>query len=129
MANRYWVGGTGNWSTSDTTHWSDVSGGAGGQTVPSSADVVIFNSLSSTANASYTVTCAGILNASYITMNDPGGVGILTFEGTGSITISTADLYIDGGTAVTWTYTGQLILLEHHQLFVLIIVQLQLIFM
>ena len=28
MANRFWVGGTGNWS--DTARWSTTSGGAGG---------------------------------------------------------------------------------------------------
>lgn len=30
MANRYWVGGTGTWDTTDTTNWSATSGGAGG---------------------------------------------------------------------------------------------------
>ena len=35
---RYWVGGSGNWS--DTAHWSATRDGAGGQTVPTSADSV-----------------------------------------------------------------------------------------
>jgi hypothetical protein len=43
MANRYWVGGTGTWDTSSTTHWSASSGGSGGASVPTSADSVFFN--------------------------------------------------------------------------------------
>ena len=33
MADRYWRGGTGAWSTA-TTNWSLTSGGAGGASVP-----------------------------------------------------------------------------------------------
>ena len=54
MADRYWVGGTGNWDATTTTNWSATSGGAGGASAPTSADNVIFDSLS---NATlYTVT-------------------------------------------------------------------------
>jgi hypothetical protein len=38
MATRYWVGGSGTWDASDTTHWAAASNGAGGQSVPTSAD-------------------------------------------------------------------------------------------
>jgi hypothetical protein len=41
MANRYWVGGAGNWG--DTAHWSGTSGGSGGSSVPSSSDDVFFD--------------------------------------------------------------------------------------
>ncbi len=41
MANRYWVGGTGNWS--DTAHWSASSGGTGGVAKPTSTDNVYFD--------------------------------------------------------------------------------------
>jgi len=41
MANRYWVGGTGDWS--DTSHWSLTSGGVGGQAVPTSVDDVFID--------------------------------------------------------------------------------------
>jgi len=47
MANRYWVGGTGNWS--DTNHWSATSGGSGGASVPTSNDDVFFDANSFTA--------------------------------------------------------------------------------
>lgn len=40
MASRFWVGGTGTWDGSDTTHWAATSGGAGGQSVPGSGDTV-----------------------------------------------------------------------------------------
>jgi hypothetical protein len=36
MANRYWVGNTGNWN--DTTHWSTTLGGSGGASVPGISD-------------------------------------------------------------------------------------------
>lgn len=41
MADRYWVGGTGDWS--DTSHWSTSSGGAGGASVPTGSDNVFFD--------------------------------------------------------------------------------------
>jgi len=51
MADRYWIGNSGNWS--DTAHWSASSGGAGGETVPTSSDDVYFdaNSFSSVSQA------------------------------------------------------------------------------
>ena len=43
-ADKYWVGGTGNWS--DTTHWSLTSGGAGSAGIPGVADNACFDSAS-----------------------------------------------------------------------------------
>jgi hypothetical protein len=54
MATRYWVGGSGTWDASDTTNWSASSGGAGGASVPTSADDVVFDSASNATD--YTVT-------------------------------------------------------------------------
>lgn len=42
-ASRFWVGGTGTWDSSTTTHWASSSGNAGGQSVPGSADSVTFD--------------------------------------------------------------------------------------
>lgn len=42
MANRYWVGGSGEWS--DSSHWSATSGGSGGASVPTSSDDTFFDS-------------------------------------------------------------------------------------
>lgn len=46
MALRYWVGGSGTWNSTNTTNWSTTSGGAGGASVPTSADNAIINSAS-----------------------------------------------------------------------------------
>ena len=43
MANRYWVGGTGDWDDSSTTHWSDTSGGSSGASIPTSSDDITFD--------------------------------------------------------------------------------------
>ena len=53
MADRYWVGGTGN--INDTSKWSTTSGGAGGASVPTSADNAYFDGASDTG-AAFTVT-------------------------------------------------------------------------
>ena len=47
MANRYWVGGTATWDATAGTKWAATSGGAGGETVPTAADDVFFDSNSS----------------------------------------------------------------------------------
>ena len=84
---RYWVGGTGSWSTTDTTHWSDSSGGAGGQSVPDSDDDVYFNANSNEAtDAAYTVTAGGggVVNAanlSFARAGDPTTGGVVTITG------------------------------------------------
>jgi hypothetical protein len=48
--NRYWVGDAGSWTASDSTHWSESSGGVGDAPVPIASDNVIFdaNSFSTT---------------------------------------------------------------------------------
>lgn len=58
MADRYWVGGTGTWDASTTTHWSATSGGAGGASAPTSIDDVFLDASSNPT--SYTVTTSGI---------------------------------------------------------------------
>lgn len=56
MADRYWVGGAGTWSSTNTANWSTSSGGASGASVPTSADNVFFDSASNAT--AYTVTLA-----------------------------------------------------------------------
>lgn len=67
MANRYWVGGAGNWDATTTTNWAATSNGTGGQSVPTSADDVFFDGSSGTGNVNITgspsiksLTCTGI---------------------------------------------------------------------
>ena len=100
MADRYWVGGTGNWDASDTSHWAIISGGAGGASVPSSVDNVIFDSLS---NASaYTVTVSGIANCLDLTINNPL-TGAVTWAGSSALSIYGSLLIASG---ITRTYNG-----------------------
>jgi hypothetical protein len=55
-ASRFWVGGTGNWDASDTTHWAASSGGGGGASVPGSGDTVTLDG--SSGGGTVTVTAA-----------------------------------------------------------------------
>lgn len=61
-ASRFWVGGTGTWDSSTTTHWAPGTGGTGGSSVPGSADNVTFDGSSGggivTVNFGGTVTIA-----------------------------------------------------------------------
>ena len=76
MANRYWVGGTGTWDSFTTTQWSATSGGAGGASVPTSADSVFFNSASSAT--AYTVTYSSGVTIGPVSFAQPAS-GNLTF--------------------------------------------------
>ena len=40
-SNKYWVNGTGSWN--DPNHWSEISGGISGTTIPTQVDNVIFD--------------------------------------------------------------------------------------
>ncbi len=82
MADRYWVGGTGNWS--DTAHWSTTSGGASGATVPTAADNAIFNAASNATAYAVTVDVA----ATCLDLNfaaAPSGSGTISWAGTASL--------------------------------------------
>lgn len=55
MANRYWVGGSGNWSD-DTNHWASTSGGSPSTgNLPTSLDNVIINSSSGLSGGTITL--------------------------------------------------------------------------
>lgn len=75
MATRYWVGGTGTYDTSTTTHWSATSGGAAGASAPSPADDVIFNA----SSGSGTVTLSGFAYAKSVTFTSSS----VSFTGSG----------------------------------------------
>jgi hypothetical protein len=77
MANRFWVGGTANWDGTAGTKWATTSGGAGGASVPTSADDVFFDSASGTV----TVTISGTRAAKSVTTT--GFTGTLTGAATG----------------------------------------------
>lgn len=80
-ADRYWVGGTGNWSD-NTNHWSATDGGAPGASLPTSSDNVFFTAASS--GAAYAVTADTTVNCLDMTWALPGA-GVPTFQGTSQI--------------------------------------------
>lgn len=109
---RYWVGGTGTWDATTTTNWSTSSGGAGGASVPTSLDNVIFNTSSSTANAAYTVTIGtgATVRAKAITMGGPGAGNDITWAGLGTMVMHD-DFDLTAGTAdCTRTFVGAIVL-------------------
>jgi hypothetical protein len=59
MADRYWVGGSGNWDATSTTNWAATSGGTAGASAPTSADNVIFDANSNVGTDPFTVTVTG----------------------------------------------------------------------
>lgn len=107
-ASRFWVGGTGTWDSSTTTHWAASSGGAGGQSVPGSADAVTFDG--SSGGGTVTVNFGGTVTVQSLTMGaftgtldnsaNNNNVTLQTFSGTGS---GTRTLNMGNG---TWTVTG-----------------------
>lgn len=78
MANRYWVGGEGIWSATNTTNWSETSGGAGGASVPTAADDVFLDANSGTAP--YTVSAND--NGGWITSRMCRNLDCTGFTGT-----------------------------------------------
>lgn len=116
MANRYWVGGTANWDGTAGTKWSDTSGGAGGFSVPTSADDVFFSAASTgTCTISAGNTGAKSINCTGFTGTLTGSAGItvsgditfvagMTLSVTNTITIDGTATLITGGKAL-WNLT------------------------
>jgi len=95
VANRYWVGGTANWDGTAGTKWATTSGGAGGASVPTSADDVYFDANSGAVTVTKTGTefCASC--------NFTGFTG--TFAGTGTLNLYGSLTAVAG---MTWTHSG-----------------------
>jgi hypothetical protein len=105
MPDRYWVGGTADWNGTAGTKWAATSGGAGGESVPTSSDDVFFD-----ANSSGTVTiAAGNTGAKSINCTGfTGGIaGTAAITVAGSITLDAGQTYTHTGN-VTITGTGTL---------------------
>lgn len=104
MPNRFWVGGNAFWDGTAGTKWSDTSGGAGGFSVPTTADDVFFDA------ASGTVTCTiQVGNTGAKSINFTGYTGTLTYSAaitiSGSLTYSAA-MTVSGGGQITFNGTG-----------------------
>ncbi len=112
-ANRFWVGGTDTWDATAGSKWSTTTGGAGGASIPGSADVAIFDTGSGTVTVAASIggtnTVSGIRN----TGGANSFTGTLNFA-TNSPTITTGDfVFTAAGTPVitgggTLTVTGSL---------------------
>ncbi len=108
MANRFWVGSSGVFS--DTAHWASTSGGAGGQTVPSTADTVTVDGHASGLNGG-TLTIDQAVTVISFTWS--AAVGTIDNSGNFNLTLSQASgasFTGSGSSARTWiggsgTYT------------------------
>jgi hypothetical protein len=99
--NLFWVGGTGNWSS--TTSWSTSSGGSSGAAIPTSRDSVTFNSASSAS--AYTATIDPTqARCAALTINNPAS-GAVTIAGTTSIAIHGS---VNISSLITRTYSGSI---------------------
>jgi fibronectin-binding autotransporter adhesin len=85
MADRYWVGGTGNWNS--TSKWSATSGGASGASVPTASDNAIFDANSATSNA-YVVTIQASQTCADLTYTPFAGDGATQFSIIGTFVIA-----------------------------------------
>jgi len=109
MADRYWVGGTGNWDNATTTNWSATSGGASGASTPTSADNVIFDINSSSGTTAFTVTVIATSQCLNFTFGTGGSAlkAPMTFAGTSGLTVyGDFDLRTQ---FLTWTNTANFV--------------------
>lgn len=93
MANKFWVGGTGTWSSTNTTNWSTTSGGAGGAAVPNVSDIVTFDGSSGGGVVTVDSSINGAAIQQLVTSN---------FTGTLDFSVNNPSLTI----TVVWTDTG-----------------------
>lgn len=111
MASRFWVGGTGTWDASDTTHWAASSGGAGGQSVPGASDTVTLDASSGggTVTLAYSPTVTSITCGAFTGTLDFATYSptLTTFSGTGTgvrtILLGTGTFTMSGNVDFTTT--------------------------
>lgn len=97
MAARFWVGGTGTWDSSDTSHWASSSGGSSGASVPGSSDDVTFDG--SSGGGTVTVNHA---SNTILSLTMGAFTGTLTFA-TNNNNLTTGTLSTSGSGARTLT--------------------------
>lgn len=119
----YWIGGTGTWDNSSTSHWSFTTGGSTCTCLPgTSADLIIFDgssgggtvTLNSTLNGAtfgtmtlgaFTGTITNVTNnATPITFAGSGGVGGVSLTGAATKTLSlgSATYNLTGKSGTIW---------------------------
>lgn len=99
MAARFWVGGTGNWN--DTAKWSATSGGAGGASVPTSADTVTIDTNSGVS--AFTITVNVAANVATVNINSANCTLLLnnTFTAATSATLTIGAIDLNNQTMST----------------------------
>jgi hypothetical protein len=101
-ANRYWVGGTGNWSDA-TNHWSATSGGSPGATKPTTNDVITVDASSGSGTITIDEATASLgsflFNNANMSMMCNFSITVSTAGG-GNLTISAANV-INMGSGIT----------------------------
>lgn len=95
-ASRFWVLGTGTWDSSTTTNWSATTGGAGGASVPGSADSVTLNG--SSGGGTVTLNFGGT-----ITIQD---ISTGAFTGTFDNSVNSNDMTLSSSTGFDSNSTG-----------------------
>ena len=109
MASRFWVGGTGTWSSSNTTNWSATTGGAGGASVPTTADIVTINTLSGTGTITTDTTTP---NCGAITASSAGIIILqlgAALTSTGAFTLSSGTLDLQSYTLTCTTFSSSVV--------------------
>lgn len=109
MANRFWVGGTGTWSTTATANWSATSGGAGGASAPNAADVAIFdaNSGAGTVTISENVTVLRMTLTGAATTTIDWNNRVVTLVGNAAtIYAGNANITMLNNPVISATYSG-----------------------
>jgi len=96
MADRYWVGGSGTWNTTNTGNWAASSGGAAGASAPTAADNVFFDSNSNTGTGAFTVTVSAAV-CNDITIG--GASAPQALDGAMTLAFSSSTLTVSG----SWT--------------------------
>lgn len=110
MANRFWVGGTGTWDSSTTTHWAATSNGAGGASAPVAGDAITFDGSSGGGTVTPDATIDSI---AFLSLTAGAFTGTLAFN-TNNPNMTFTSFVEFGGTATrtinmgsgTWTLSG-----------------------
>lgn len=108
MASYFWVGGSGNWDGTTTTHWASSSGGTGGAGQPGTSDTVTFDANSGSATitlTSSTITISTLVSSSALNTLSLGS-NTLTLNGTSTPWNWTAGTLSAGTSTLSFTGNG-----------------------
>ena len=103
MADKYWFGGSGTWSTA-ATNWSLTSGGTTTVAAPGSTDRAIIDNNSAGAGVTLTVTRTATASIAGFLVTRTNGPTIIA--GTSAWTILTSGIDTSAATSFSWTNTG-----------------------